>query len=177
MLKEREYVIQKISIILQVLLSIGCFALVWWSLSSPGEMPAESVNELKNSMVFVGLLWFLLLDQFGLGNMVRTASYFRLFITYFKLVSMGIIFLIAINMATRYSTLEFTNLFYFGLLNLFVLSSYNNVYFTLMRFFRRRGYNIRQILVIADEESTEYIEKIIHTKDWGIRDMDDCVAH
>jgi exopolysaccharide biosynthesis polyprenyl glycosylphosphotransferase len=72
-----------------------------------------------------------------------------------------------INIITRYSALNLGNLFYFSALNLLVLSAFHNSYYSVMRFFRRRGYSIRQILVIADKESLEYIEKIIHTKDWG----------
>ena len=167
MLKEREYTIQKISVIIQVLLTLACFSVIWWLRISSTELPVETYNEFKNSLIVIGLLWFLLLEQFGLGDMVRTASYLRLFTSYFKLVTIGLGLLFAINIVTRYSVLEVANLLYFGVLNLFVLSFYYNVYFSLMRFFRRRGYSIRQILVIADQKSAEYIEKIIHTKDWG----------
>jgi exopolysaccharide biosynthesis polyprenyl glycosylphosphotransferase len=167
MLKEREYTLEKMSIIFQVLLSLGCFTLVWWSANLSAEIQIESINEVKNSLIFVALLWFLLLEQFGLGKMTRTSSYRQLFVAYFKLVSIGVAFLFVINIVSGYEALNMRILFLFGLLNLIVLSGYKNFFFLVMRFFRRQGYSIRQILVIADKGSEDYIEKIIHTKDWG----------
>ena len=167
MLREREYTLEIISIIIQVLLTLACFTFVWrLGIPSSGAEP-ELVNELQNSLIFVALLWFLLLEHFGLGKMARTTSYLRLFISYFKLISIGIALLFMINIIIRYSALAIDTLFYFSTLNLFVLAAFHNSYFTMMRFFRRRGYSIRQILIIADEESLDYIEKVIHTKDWG----------
>lgn len=167
MLKEREHTLEKISVLFQVILSLGCFSAIWWIRISPDKIGIESVTELKNSLIFIALLWFLLLKQFGLGKMWRTGSYMRLFVAYFKLISIGIGFLFAINVVSRHSALGIENLVLFSVLNLLVLIVYKNSFYILMRFFRRRGYSIRQILVIADEGSSEYIEKIIHTKDWG----------
>lgn len=167
MLKEREYTLEKISIIFQVLLTLGCFTVVWWIDNSKDVISIESVNELKNSLIFIALLWFLLLEQFKLGKMVRTHSYMRLVISYFKLITIGIVCLFAINIISRYEALDLKNLFFFSILNLLALAGYKNSFYLVMRFFRRRGYSSRQILVIADQGSSEYIEKIIHTKDWG----------
>ncbi|HKJ43913.1 MAG TPA: sugar transferase [Sunxiuqinia sp.] len=167
MLKEREYTLEKISIISQVLLTLGCFTFVWWIDSAGDVISIESVNELKNSLVFVALLWFLLIDQAGLGRMIRTSSYASLFISYFKLITIGVVFLFAINILSRYDALSIKNLFIFSVLNLFVLAAYKNSFYIIMRLFRSRGYSTREILVIADKGSEDYIEKIIHTKDWG----------
>ena len=167
MLKEREYTLEKISIIFQVILSLGCFAVVWWLGKPATEIHIESVNELKNSLIFIALLWFLLFEQFGLGKMTRTGSYLRLFISYYKLITIGVVVLFAINIVSRYDALGIRNLFLFSILNLFALVTYKNSFHLIMRFFRSRGYSIREILVIADQGSQEYIEKIIHTKDWG----------
>ena len=167
MLKEREYTLEKISIIFQVILSLGCFTIIWWINNASSEIQIESVNELKNSLIFIALLWFLLLEQSNLGKMVRTGSYMRLIISYFKIITVGIACLSVINIISRYDALDLKNLFLFSALNLFVLAGYKNSFYIVMRFFRRRGYSSRQILVIADQGSSEYIDKIIRTKDWG----------
>ncbi|MGQ7867799.1 sugar transferase [Sunxiuqinia sp. sy24] len=167
MLKEREYTLEKISIIFQVIITLVCFTAVWWFGKLSEELRIESINELKNVLIFIALLWFLLLEQFGLGKMNRTASYLQLFISYFKLISIGIAILFVINIISGYEVLSIKNLFLFSSLNLGILTAYKNFFFLIMRFFRRRGYSTRQILVIADKGSEDYIEKIIHTKDWG----------
>lgn len=167
MLREREYTLEIVSTIFQILLTLACFALIWRLETPPAAMEAGSINELQNSLIFIALLWFVLLDQFGLGKMMRTVSYMRLFVAYVKLVSIGVTFLFVINILIGYEALDVDNLFYFSALNLLVLSAFHHSYYTAMRFFRRRGYSSRQILVIADEDSLPYVEKIIHTKDWG----------
>ncbi|WP_430972667.1 sugar transferase [Sunxiuqinia rutila] len=167
MLKEREYTLEKISIVFQVLITLVCFTAVWWFGQFSDEYRAESIHEFKNVLIFIALLWFLLLEQFKLGKMTRTTSYLQLFNSYFKLISIGIAILLVINIISGYKVLNIKSLFLFSVLNLGVLTAYKNFFFLIMRFFRRRGYSIRQILVIADKGSEDYIEKIIRTKDWG----------
>jgi len=111
-------------------------------------------------------MWFFLFAIFGLGNIFRPISYARLTISYLILISIGVTFLFAVNIVLSYSTLKMENLFLFGVFNLLVLIAFKNSFFTVMHFLGRRGYNIKQILIISDEGSYEEIEKIIHTKDW-----------
>ena len=167
MLKQREYTIQKVGIIFQVLLTMGCYALVWWLRSSSQTLTAEVVGELKSTLIIVALLWFLLLEHFGMGDMSRRSNYTQQFIANFRLISIGMAFLFAFNIFSSFSIEKLVTTAYFGVLDLLILTSFKNFYLTIMRFLRRRGYGIRQVMVIVDEDSTEYIEKIIHTKDWG----------
>jgi len=167
MFKKREYTIEKISIIFQVIVSLACFTFVWWFGTSPSEVQIKSVIELKNSLIAIALLWFLLISLFGLGKMDPRLSFMSLFVSYFKLILIGVAFLYAVNIIFSYSALGVKNLLLFSAFNLFVLVAYKNSFFTVMHFiFKKHGYNIRQILVIADEGSSEYIENIVQTKDW-----------
>ncbi len=167
MFKKREYTIEKISIIFQVIVSLACFTFVWWFGTSPSEVQIKSGVELKNSMIAMALLWFLLISLFGLGKIGQRLSFISLFVSYFKLILIGVAFLYAVNIIFSYSALGIKNLLLFSAFNLFALIAYKYSFFTVMRFiFKIRGYNIRQILVIADEGSSEYIEKIVQTKDW-----------
>lgn len=167
MFKKREYTIEKISIIFQVILSLACFTFVWWFGTSSSEVQIESVIELKNSLIVIGLLWFLLLNLFKLGKIDQTISYFTQFVFYFIPILIGVSFLYAVNMIFSYSALGIKNLLLFSAFNLYVLVTYKYSFFAVMQYlFKKRGYNIRQLLVIADEGSSAYIDKIIQTKDW-----------
>jgi len=57
----------------------------------------------------------------------------------------------------------------FGILSLLVLFSYKLVMYRIMKYFRGRGYNTRSVLIIADEDSSYFIDRLIETTDWGFR--------
>ncbi|WP_159521504.1 sugar transferase [Sunxiuqinia indica] len=167
MLHEREYAIQKISIIIQVLLTMGCYTLIWWLDSSSDLITVDHVSELKNNLVVIALLWFLLLDQFGLGDVSRKSSYANQFKSNFKAISIGMGVLFAVNVISNFSVEKLLIISYFGILNLLALTFFKYFFLTLMRFLRRRGYGIRQAMMIVDEQAIDYIEETIHRKDWG----------
>ena len=169
MLKERESVISKISVVIQVVLTLASFIIVFVIRFGKEAFHGALLTEFNFSVIFIALLWFFLLDKTGRGNLVRITSIWDVFIGYFKVISIGVAFLVASNIWLRYSSLGFINLFYFSILNLVLLNIYKHSLHALISFFRRRGYNSVNILVIADDKSEDYIDLIIKNKDWGYR--------
>jgi len=55
----------------------------------------------------------------------------------------------------------------FASLNLVVIFLYKLLGFIVMKSLRGRGYNTRTILVIADEDSWFFIDRLVNTKEWG----------
>jgi len=169
MFKERESVIAKVTVGLQVILAVICFLFIWYFTEDSAAQRMAASREINNTVIIIALLWFIIFDQFKLGKIFRTSSYFSILKSYLKAILTGIGFLFAINLLLRYESLNLERLAYFGILSFLVLTSYKNMLFAVMRFLRRNGFNKRQILIIADEESTDYIDQIIHTKDWGFQ--------
>ena len=169
MFKERESVIAKVSVGLQVILAVFCFLFVCYFTEESAVRRVIASPEINNTVVLNALLWYIIFDLFNLGKIFRTSSYFLILKNYAKAVVTGIGFLFAINLLLEYQSLSPERLSYFGILSFFVLTSYKNILFTVMRFLRRNGFNKRQILIIADEESVDYIDQIINTKDWGMQ--------
>jgi exopolysaccharide biosynthesis polyprenyl glycosylphosphotransferase len=169
MFKERESVIAKVSVGLQVILTVACFFLISYITGGPASTRITPSGEVTGSVIIIALLWFIILDQFNLGRIFRTSGYLSILINYMKAVITGTGFLLAGNLLLEYETFSPARLAYFGILNFLVLTSYKNILFTVMRFLRRNGFNKRQILIIADEESSGYIDQIIDSKDWGMQ--------
>jgi exopolysaccharide biosynthesis polyprenyl glycosylphosphotransferase len=165
MFKHREYSLEKIGIIFQVILSILCFTAVWWISTFLYNIQTESANELIFPLIMIVIIWFLLLRQFRLGRIIIRRNN-KQFISYLKVIAIGVWMLFVFNLIFRYSSLEKVNLFSFGLLNFSVLVVFKNSVYTIMRFSKRRGNGVRQLLVIADAGSLECIERIINTQDW-----------
>ncbi|MEL7585564.1 MAG: sugar transferase [Prolixibacteraceae bacterium] len=169
MFKERESVIAKVSVSLQVILSIACFLLVWYMTEESAARRLIASREINNTVVIIALLWYIIFDQYNLGKIFRTAGYLSIVKNYLKAILTGIVSLFAINLLLDYESLRPERLGIFAMLNFLVLTSYKNFLFVMMRFLRRNGFNKRQILIIADEESSDYIDQIINTKDWGLQ--------
>ncbi|MCD4696797.1 MAG: sugar transferase [Bacteroidales bacterium] len=56
---------------------------------------------------------------------------------------------------------------FFGVINLVSLFSVRIAVYRIMKYFRVKGYNTRNVVVIADESSEEFIERIKGNKEWG----------
>lgn len=169
MYKEREFVLAKLSIGIQVILTVLCFLVI--ELITNGEETRQLYfsRELKNSFVVISLLWYIILDIYGMGTVARTMGTSNIVKGYIKAVVTSVFFLFAINIILRYDAFRLPDILYFGALNLIVLIIYNNSVFMLMRYLRRKGFNSKQILVIADNDCIPNIEEIINTKDWGFQ--------
>ncbi len=169
MLKERESIISKISVVIQVLITLMCFTITLLFVTGNKGFDEVLFNEFNYSVIVISLIWFFLLEKTGKGNLVRMSNAWDVFVGYFKVISIGLGLLIVINLWLQYSALSFSNLFFFSLSNLLLLSLYKHFLHAFIRFFRRKGYNSRQILVIADDKSESYIDLIINNKDWGYK--------
>lgn len=169
MFKERESVIAKVNVGLQVILAILCFLFVWYFTEESAVRRMIISPEINNTVILIALLWYIVFDLFNVGKIFRTSSYFSILKNYAKAIVTGTGFLFAINLLLKYNSLSPERLMYSGLLSFVVLTAYKNILFTVMRFLRRNGFNKRQILIIADEESADYIDQIISTKDWGMQ--------
>jgi len=169
MLKEREPVLEKLSIVFQVFLTLISF-LVALRITNAffSEISLDSIQYKILSFIIV-LLWILLLDQANLGQVGRIKMYSILFIEYLTSIFIGIILLFATIVILDLNVISRLALGVFAILDLVVLFSFKYVLFTTMRFVRREGMNSRLILILADKDSCYFIDRLIDTKDWGYR--------
>lgn len=167
MFKEREIFIAKINVGLQVIFSIACFLLVWVMTGRNPSVLSSPSHEIRNSVVIIGLLLFIIFDQFDLGNAFRPRNYLCILKSCIKAILTCIGFLIAFNLLLKYQSLSFDRLIWFGIINTVMLIIYTNVVITIMQLIRK-SMDKKQILILADEDASTYLDKIIGTKDWGI---------
>jgi exopolysaccharide biosynthesis polyprenyl glycosylphosphotransferase len=169
MLKEREPVLEKLSIVFQVFLTLVCF-LGALRITNAFFVPVrwDSMQYKILSFIIV-LLWILLLDQSNLGRVGRIKMYSISFVEYFTLIVVGNILLFASIVILDLDSISRLALGVFAIINFIVLYSYKFVLSATMKYIRREGMNSRLILIIADEDSSYFIDRLIETKDWGYR--------
>jgi exopolysaccharide biosynthesis polyprenyl glycosylphosphotransferase len=168
MLKEREPVLEKLSIVFQVILTIGSYYLSIWIMDEFFKPIRDGYQYDIISFIIVPL-WLIILDQTNLGQMVRFKMYSTLFVEYLTAIIIGNILLYTSIVILDLDSISRLVLGIFAVLNLIVLFSYKYILASLMKQLRRKGLNSRLILIIADKDSDYFIDRLIAAKDWGYR--------
>ncbi|MFY9151235.1 MAG: hypothetical protein WAO52_04405, partial [Prolixibacteraceae bacterium] len=169
MLKEREPVLEKLSIVFQVFLTLICFLGAMRITNTFFEPILWDSMQYKILSFIIALLWLLLLDQSNLGRIGRIKMYSVLFVEYLTVIVVGSILIFAAKVILDLDIISRMVLGVFAILNLIVLYSFKFILSATMKYLRREGMNSRLILIIADHDSTYFIDRLIETKDWGYR--------
>ena len=167
MIKEREQRINNILGVFDVFLSLLTFVAAFLLRDYFFEPPISGTQEY----IIIGLIifptWFILLKSVRLAEMHRTKTYSMILASYLRVVvvGLGVIFLsVFIFKLTSISRLM---ILIFGILNIVTLFSVRILVYKMMKYFRGKGYNTRNVVLLADETSEEFIERIISNKEWG----------
>jgi exopolysaccharide biosynthesis polyprenyl glycosylphosphotransferase len=169
MIKERETALERMSVLFQVGISLLCYFSVIWYM---GSFNAGSIALKKEYLVIAFLIvpiWFTLLELFEMGAMTRIQNYRYLLKRYILVISLGAISISFFATIFEFEWLTPMVIVAFSVFNFFVLTLERITTWMLLRYFRRKGYNSRMILIIADESSSEFISQIIETAEWGYR--------
>jgi len=168
MLKEREPILEKISVAFQVILTIACFYGAIWIIQF--FKPIQNDNNQYHIISFIiAPLWLLILDQANLGRIGRLNMYSVLFVEYLTAILIGNVLLYASIVILHLDYVPRLVLAVFAVTNLIVLYSFKFILSAAMKFIRKKGMNSRLILIIADADSYYFIDRLIETKDWGYR--------
>ena len=169
MIKEREPILERISVLFQVFISLLSFYLI---LELSGEFPDSYIKEQKEHLIVSFILipvWFVLLDLFEMGAMARIQNYRQVVKKYVLVVAIGSLTLYLVTKFFDYETLTAAILYKFAVLNFLVLVFQKIISRSLLSYFRSRGYNTRMVLTIADETSIPFLQQLAETDQWGYR--------
>ncbi len=169
MLKEREPILEKLSIIFQVILTFACFWASIFITKAFLKPIAWDLSQYKIISFIVVLIWTLLLEQANLGRIGRIKMYSITFIEYFTVVFIGILVVFASIVILDLNSISRLVIGVFAAINFLSLYSFKFILSSSMKFLRKEGINTRQILIIADSDSYYFIDRLIETKDWGYR--------
>ena len=167
MIKGREPVLERISVTFQVILTLLCF---YFILLISGFFNNDFIKGNNEHLILTFIIvpiWFVLLEIFDMGKMARIQRYRHIIKQYVLVVSIGSFLLIFLIELFNFHYLTSGIVLKFALLNFLALSWQKITSRSVIKYFRRRGYNTRMILLIADESSIPFINQIIDTDDWG----------
>ena len=167
MIKEREQQINNIFGVFDVILSVFAFLLAYLirNLIFVSELSAT------NEYLIIGLLiiptWFVLLKSVHLTEMHRTKTYSMILASYLKVIVIGVVAIFLFAFLFKLNNISRLVILLFGHIDLIILFSVRLAVYRAMKYFRVKGYNSRNIVVIADDSSEEFINKILNNKEWG----------
>ena len=167
MIKEREQQINNIFGVFDVFLSVFSFFVAFLV----RDLFFEPKLNAPNEYLVVGLLiiptWFILLKSVHLSEMHRTKTYSKILASYLSVIVIGLGILFLFVFLFRLINISRLVILFFGIINLFSLFTVRISIYRMMKYFRVKGYNSRNVVVIADDSSEEFIEKILDNKEWG----------
>ena len=164
MIKERELLLSRISIAIQLFLTILTFLIANYFFPN-------SFGHYQNWTILgqIIILYFPILMYFKLGHVFRNDNFSRVIRNYFLTITLGSVLAMLEALMLGSGKEAYLFILLFSVLNLIALITFKYIFRTFMRFIRKKGRNTRSVLIIADETSKLFIKNLLSKKDWGYK--------
>ncbi len=177
MIKDNQKYFNRLHVVLDALVIAGCYILAWW-LMFESAFADKSIGVLHMSIYFSALYfivpgYLILYYIFRLYTPKRVQRAEDDILNICKANLVGITLILAVLFLAN-SLLDYTQDFSRSMLALFAV--FNTVFTILVRtlirkvlhFFRKRGYNLKHILLVGYSRAAEaYIDRIMANPQWG----------
>lgn len=169
MIAEREDLSSKTFTIIVTIISLLVFIASFFILRfiRSGDLPYST--EYLTVLLMFFPIWMYGLDLTNLTRFYRSKDITIIFTESLIFTTLSTILLTALVVLFQLKTIDLTIMLIFGLLELFIL----NLMIMLSYFYHKslldKGMNTRNIILIADQNYVEFIEKIMLHNEWGVR--------
>lgn len=167
MIKEREQQINNILGVVDVIISVISFLIAYLIRHFFFDSKLNSPNEYLVVGVLIIPTWFVLLKVFNLTEIHRTKSYSKILASYFAVIGIGLGVIFIFMFLFKLTSISRLVILFFGTINLMSLFSVRITVYRVLKYLRVKGYNSRNVVVIADDSSEPFIERILDNKEWG----------
>jgi exopolysaccharide biosynthesis polyprenyl glycosylphosphotransferase len=154
---------------MQTMISVAAFSVASGLYHYTNYRELFHSKEFNFYLLLVSLSAWIAIEYSGLHKMSREDRYHEIFFRYLKVtgISSGLIFTARYHLDTRW--IDLGSLTLFAGINMVLLYGFKAFFYRFMQLMRRKGYNTRQLLVVADNSSSDFVEELMQTKDWGYR--------
>ncbi len=179
MIKDNQKYLNRLHLILDALLTAASYMLAWWlKFESMFATRDPNVHALPMGTYFQALYllvpaYLILYYSFGLYNSQRVSRSWEDFTNIVKSNVTGFVGFFVILYATKQIDFSRSMIGIFFILNIIVMMLSRTVIRAILRYFRKRGYNIKHVLLVGYSRAAEsYIMRIDSNPQWGY----DCVG-
>lgn len=119
--------------------------------------------------IFVVMPWFIKLKINTRARLPRTQRYLYLIFSNSQTYFLITVALIIFKYVFKLDSIPLTFILVFLSFFFFIVTLYNLLGFHFLKIYRSNGYNLHNVLIIADGFSDQIIEKLIDQKEWGFK--------
>ncbi len=155
--------------IIDITVTLLSFVLAYFIREYYFDVNLEYSSEYVTVALLIVPTWLFLLRTVNLMGIPRTRSYSQIFVQVFKVVMIGFAVAIIFIFILRLNLISRIVIILFAAINLVLLYATKILTFVVSKYYRANGHNKKNILLLADETSVEFIEKILNHSEWGYR--------
>ena len=163
--------LNRFHVVLDAIVTALMYILAWWFKFQSGLVDsgyALSKNYYFRALYIIVPAYLVLYQQFDLYNSKRVSGRKRELFNIIKSNLVGLIGFIVVLYMINQPHFSREMIFFFGAFNVFALTCERNAIRYLLRFFRKKGYNLKHILLVGYSKSAEmYINRIRMNPQWG----------
>ena len=174
MIKDNQKLLNKIHLLLDALVIVVAYALAWIvrfeiGRVSGGVLPKENYFA---ALIFLVPGYLLLYSAFQLYTPKRTTRTRIEIYTVIKANTVGVFGYLAVLYLMHEEDYSRSMIAFFYVINIILASGYRVVLRDLLRQFRKKGYNLKHVLLVGYSRAAEqYIERIKQNPAWGYHIM------
>lgn len=174
MIKDNQNLLNRIHLLLDILMTVSAYFLAWLvkfgiGTTVGGVLPRE---EYFSALFLIVPAYVLLYSVFQLYTPKRTTRTRVEIFTVAKANTVGIFGYLAILYVMHETDFSRSMLAIFYVFNIVLAGGYRLILRDLLRMFRKKGYNLKHILLVGySRAAEEYIERIVQNPSWGYHIM------
>ncbi|MEI6207507.1 MAG: sugar transferase [Desulfuromonadales bacterium] len=168
MLKQQARLFAKLSVLLDAVTLVAAFGLAYGLLQLRYHNLKE-IHEYAWSLLIILPTWLLLLSYSGIYGSMRTRKFGKVFGQLFKVhVAGGMVLTSVIYLA---DPMGFSRMLIavFIIISFVLITVVKATVKLLLNYFRRKGYNVRYVLIVGSGEKATHFAKLVRAhSDWGL---------
>ncbi len=171
MIKDNQAIFNRLHIVMDAVIIAGAYALAWLFKFKSGIISYSIGLPTKyyfKALYYIIPVYLYLYYQFNLYNSKRASGRKAELLNLIKANTIGAIAIIVVLYMIDQPHFSRSMIWIFWGFNIILETFFRNIVRYLLRFFRRRGYNIKYVLLVGYSKSAEsYINRIRLNPQWG----------
>ncbi len=169
MIRENERLFNNFLNIFDVVITIIAFILAYYFRIFTVAGNLIYSNEYIILALLIIPVWFILLKITNVQTFHRVKPYSLILLEYFVVVVIGLSILFLFIFILKLNSISRLALLIFGIIDVSALFISRIIIHSILKKYRKKGYNTKNIVIIADKSSENFISKMIAKKEWGFK--------
>ena len=169
MLKENERLYNNVLALFDIILSLFAFVLAYYIRVFTVAKSLMYPEQYLTLGILIIPVWFILIKVVNLQSEQRVKAYSVILIEYGIIIIIGVSILFISIFLFKLDNISRIAILIFGITDFLFLFTAKIILFKRIKRKAIKGKGLKNVILITDETSIDFIEKIIHGKQWGYK--------